>query len=156
MNGDIAKAQKLVHTAMTSIPKYFAPYQPLGELGMWFEHEENTINYSRKLDLSEAIVTVEYDVDCVHIKREYFVSYPHKSLLNRITSDKPISMHLNLSRRPFDSGSKTLPEGLIEMTGFGDSDINFYVVVGAVTNGKKYITGDYICLDNFTETTVGC
>lgn len=59
--GRIEEAERLARLTMTSVPKYFAPYQTLGELELVFEDIEPDIrDYSRVLDLNSGVATITF------------------------------------------------------------------------------------------------
>ncbi|GAA5221036.1 glycoside hydrolase family 95 protein [Membranihabitans marinus] len=51
-------------------------YQPMGDLWIEMDHEEDVFDYNKKLDLSNATVTVSYTTNNTIYKREIFASYP--------------------------------------------------------------------------------
>lgn len=63
-------------------------YEPLGNIELSFDHNVGYINYTRKLDLDKAIVTVKYKVDGISYTREVFASHPDEAIVMRIYSDK--------------------------------------------------------------------
>ena len=104
--GKVTEADKLCYTAMSSVPKYFGAYEPMGELYLFFNHGNEISNYERVLDLQTAIASISYNVDGMKIFRESFVSNPHQVMAFRITADKPLlDIHTNLMRRPCDMGT---------------------------------------------------
>lgn len=73
-------------------------FQPLGNLYIHFNHDTAKVNnYKRKLDLQKSIITISYNIDGNKIKREYFASNPDKTIVMRITSEKPIELSLGFS-----------------------------------------------------------
>lgn len=71
-------------------------------------------NYRRALDLERAVVTVEYDLNGAHIKREYFASYPDNVMVIRICADRPVlDFSCNLMRRPFDGVEQVIAEDTV-------------------------------------------
>lgn len=67
--------------------KFSESYAPLGNLYLDF-HTNNVSHYYRDLDLDKALASVQYETDGNTIKREYFVSYPDKVMVIRITGTK--------------------------------------------------------------------
>ncbi len=57
---------------------------------------EQTSNYERGLDIGNALAYVVYDVDGVHVEREYFASYPDRAIIGRVHSDKPMTYEIEL------------------------------------------------------------
>lgn len=62
-------------------------YSEFAELYLDFNQESDKAeNYSKRLDMREAIATVEYDYDGVHFTRESFASYPDQAIVTNIKS----------------------------------------------------------------------
>jgi len=72
-------------------------------------------NYHRQLDLDNAVSTVTYSFHGVNYKKEYFVSYPDKVGVIRITADQPGSLT--------DTISMTTPQTAGTFTTVGNDTI---------------------------------
>jgi alpha-L-fucosidase 2 len=68
----------------------FGCYVHAGELNLSFPGHtvKNSSNYSRELDINNAITSVRYTVDGNNYLRECFVSYPDQIMVVRISSEK--------------------------------------------------------------------
>src|SRR5688572_32985953 len=66
-------------------------YQPLGDLYLTFPKGDVT-NYRRELDLTAAVARTTYTQDGVAYTREYFASFPDKSLVMHVSASKPGSI----------------------------------------------------------------
>lgn len=154
--GKVVEADKLCYMAMTSTPKYYGAYQPLGELNVHFNHSHIVTGYERCLDLGDARVTVEYDTDNMHIVREHFVSYPDQVMIMRITADKPeINIHFNMLRRPGDEGTIVLEDDILCMPGqCGADGVKFECMLGAQTDGELTRIGDFIGVGKASEVVI--
>ena len=71
---------------------YTEAYMPLGDLHVEFPGHESYHSYSRSLDLTTAVSTVNYIVHETQFTRESFISYPNDLLVIRLTADKPASI----------------------------------------------------------------
>ena len=73
-------------------------YLAFGDLYVTHKSCQEPSDYVRYLDLKKAVAGVEYRVDDVLYKCEYFCSYPDKVIVIRYTSmdGKPMSLHLKL------------------------------------------------------------
>lgn len=84
--GDYAKAASLwkgMHGP------YSARYLPLGDLFLNFNFKDTLVGtYSRKLDLRNALSTVEYSVDQVNYLRESFVSFPDQVMAVKLSASE--------------------------------------------------------------------
>jgi alpha-L-fucosidase 2 len=100
--GKVTEAQKLTIDKILSprLPTGTNTYQSLGNIRMEFENYGRISNYSRELDLKNAIARVSYFAGKTHFTREIFSSAPDDALLMKITADQPgqISFSLKLDR----------------------------------------------------------
>lgn len=64
------------------------PFLPVGNLYLDFAHIDNK-NYKRALDISEAIMSVEYEHDGINFHREYFASLNDDAIIIRLWADSP-------------------------------------------------------------------
>jgi alpha-L-fucosidase 2 len=78
-------------------PHRVDPYQPAGDLRFTLDHGAAT-GYRRELDLECGLVTVAYDADGAHFRREYLAHLAHDLLLVRITADRPFGGRFWLDR----------------------------------------------------------
>jgi alpha-L-fucosidase 2 len=77
---------------------YSARYLPMADL--WIENlSKDTVaaNYSRELDISNAVSTVRYSINGVSYKRESFISYPAKVMVIRITAGKTEALNFKIN-----------------------------------------------------------
>jgi len=88
--GDYAKAQSRIGEEW--LGRNQECYQPMSDLWMEFEHEEIEA-YERKLDLENALVTVDYKSEGTEFHREIFASYPDHVIVIRLTSDGPATIN---------------------------------------------------------------
>ncbi|MBQ8611184.1 MAG: glycoside hydrolase family 95 protein [Oscillospiraceae bacterium] len=92
------EAQELLEQKFTNL--WSQAYLPLGELRLDMEHADAVENYSRGLDMSTGVHTVEYDCGGVHYTRECFVSAPDQVLVLRIAADAPAAVSCALQLLP--------------------------------------------------------
>jgi alpha-L-fucosidase 2 len=71
-------------------------YEPLGDLLIEFDGEEDTHSYRRSLDLDSAVARVEYQAGASTYTREIFVSAPDQVIVVRLTASKPRSLNCTL------------------------------------------------------------
>jgi alpha-L-fucosidase 2 len=81
-----AEADKLVTEKW--LGRSWACYQPLGDLFFDFEHAGPLTNYTRELDLNNALCRVRYEAGGVKFTRELFASHPDEVIVARFTADK--------------------------------------------------------------------
>lgn len=65
------------------------------ELYLHFDHKKVT-GYQRGLCLNDAVAYTQYTVGGVQYRREYFVSYPDRTLVVHLTASKPFAVRLEL------------------------------------------------------------
>ena len=82
------EATNLANEQFMSQPFGQQCYQAFGNIFLNFPGHENAINYKRKLDLDDAISTVNYEVDGVNFSRETFSSLPDQAIVIRVESSK--------------------------------------------------------------------
>src|SRR6516164_8186783 len=68
--GKPKEAEDLAERTIISVPKRLPPYQPLGDLQLQFEGQDEWQDYRRELDLDTAIVRVTYRIGDAHFMRE--------------------------------------------------------------------------------------
>lgn len=71
---------------------YQADYQPFGDVNLRFANTTGFTNYTRELDIANAVSTTKYAVAGVNYAREYFVSAPNQSLVVHLTASKKASI----------------------------------------------------------------
>ncbi len=82
------EAEKVVQEHM--LGEYTQSYLPMGNLHISMSHGEEAVQYKRSLELEDAVARVEYAVDGIHYKREYFASYPAQMIVMRFLADRPV------------------------------------------------------------------
>lgn len=158
-SGKQQEAEHLARMALFSQPRYLHPYQPLGDLYLWFLHdEESATEYRRILDLETAIAMVQYQIGEIHFTREYFSSDVDETMIIRLTANKPgaLNFSANMMRRPFDLGSRAISPNIIQMHGeCGRDGVEFSTVIKAVSEGGEVKTiGDSISIEKADAVTL--
>jgi alpha-L-fucosidase 2 len=157
------EAVQLAEQTMMGNPAGVRSYQSLGEL--WFDTPEmKSENYVRSLDLSTAVVTVEYDSEGVKYSREYFASAVDKVIVVRISADKKRKINLNLTlRREMDAECRGIPSdhsslllvGRISSQDENAKRISFAAQVKAVAkNGTVNVDNDVLSVKNADVLTL--
>jgi alpha-L-fucosidase 2 len=77
--------------------KFSESYAPLGTMFINMKHEGEATNYHRELDLSTAVTKVNYEINGVTYTREYFISYPDKVMVIKLSANKPKSMNFDVT-----------------------------------------------------------
>ena len=139
------EAEDLMFLKMTSVPKYFGAYLPLGRLDMLLSGHSSITGYKRSLSLDEAVARIEYNADGANYTKEYFVSKPHEAMVVHIECDKPvIDMTSYLMRRPYDdeTGSKN---GYVYLSGeCGEGGVRYAALAKVRCNGEALVSADML------------
>ncbi|MFS0838002.1 glycosyl hydrolase family 95 catalytic domain-containing protein [Paenibacillus sp. 1P03SA] len=159
MEGRVTEAQELAHVGLTPIPKYAGPYQPLGDLRIWFgEHEPEAGTYCRELDLAKALCRVEYTSQGAGYTRELFASAPAGVLVLRLATTHPegLSFRFHLGRRPFDEGAAPDGPHAVLMQGrCGPDGVRYAALAGVSAEGGTVRTaGDFVLVKGAAAATI--
>jgi alpha-L-fucosidase 2 len=163
LGGKAEEAAWLSRMAMFSQPKYYNPYQPLGELKLFFRGAEGKLHedYHRELDLSTGIVRISYTLDGVRYTREIFSSYPDQVIVIRLSSSHPngVSISANLNRRPFEEHSGAVDSRTVVMSGqCGKDGVEYACLLRAVLEegepGEVTTIGDFVSVDQARTVTL--
>lgn len=77
---------------------HFGSYQTLGDMYIAnADRDDSYTNYSRKLDIDNSILTIEYDQKGVHYTSEYFISNPYNMMAVRLRADKAGALSKEIS-----------------------------------------------------------
>lgn len=140
----ICKGEGSGHGNGAEVP--FGCFQTLGDLWIDNDGAEPYENYSRTLNMNDAMVNISYAQKGVRFKRELFVSQPDQVLVVRFTADKAkqISFKATIDR-PERFKTKAI-EGQLVMTGAlsngkGGVGVNYVVRLKALNTGGsvKYV-----------------
>jgi alpha-L-fucosidase 2 len=157
--GDQVQAEYLTRMSLATSPRYYHPYQPLGDLFVhFFDHPSVVEDYERTLDVDQAIVTVSYRIGSAVYRREYFASAADQTILIRLTCDQPalLTLQAYLMRRPFDLGSAEVGNGTVLMQGeCGRDGVRFSAGLQVVAKGGQVRTvGDMVCVEQADSVTL--
>jgi len=76
--------------------KYSESYAPLGTLFLNFKNSGTPTKYYRELNIANAVSRIEYEINGVKFTREYFVSYPDKVMVIKLTSSKKGALNFDV------------------------------------------------------------
>ncbi|WP_372772907.1 glycoside hydrolase N-terminal domain-containing protein [Mangrovibacterium sp.] len=117
------------------------------ELNFEFNHT-NPTNYSRSININEAISYVNYVSDGVEYTREHFISYPDNVLVIRLTSSRDGGVSFTLkpeipylrdsTQKNTRTGKMEVHEDLITMSGFIEHfSVNYKGQIKVIPDGGK-------------------
>ena len=138
--GRLSEAEKLAKYALSGTPETQRHYMTLGDLFLNVGHE-GVEEYTRKLDIENAISSVDYSMNETRFNREIFSSFPDQVTVIRLTASEKgsISFTARLSReqnRYVESLSSKRNNSIVmkgNCGGNGGSD--FSVVLSAFAEG---------------------
>ena len=89
--------ERMVEATFLGSPSSQHAYKSFVEVYLDFNqtHEKAT-NYTKSLDMTKGIVTVDYDYNGTHFTRETFASYPDQAVVTHVSSDKELSFSAQL------------------------------------------------------------
>ena len=88
-DGKQKEAEVLAQERFMSDPMRQNAYQPMGNIILEFEDQDNMTDYKRWLDLNTATASVQYNINGNKYLRHIFASYPDKVIVFRLTCDNP-------------------------------------------------------------------
>ena len=179
-NGHIKEAQELATFALSGIPEEERHYEPLGNLYIEFMGQETEYSdYSRELDISNAVATTSLCFNGVKYTREVIASYPQNVIAIHLTADKPgsLSFHAHLGRgfgpweeAPYEllairrqnyniyTDTVKVCPGLIQLMEASTGGANGISMAGAFkiipTGGTQEVIGSSILIRDADEATI--
>jgi alpha-L-fucosidase 2 len=160
--GNVRKTDSILAANFQSKQDEIGGLSSIGNLFFKFDNQIGLVkNYKRTLDLKNSIVNIEYQMDGVNYKREYFCSYPNRVLAIRLTCDKPNALNLELGMDLLHTkrNPKTIvtPEtGMLEVQGNMDDNNRPYRVKIKVINeqGKLSVNKNLLEVKNASSVTI--
>lgn len=121
--------ERMVEATFLGSPTRQRAYKSFVEVYLDFGHESsNASNYIKSLDMKTGIVTVEYDYDGKHFKRESFASYPDQVVVTHVESDADLDFSAQLHTYHSEK------DGYYSYEKISDNEVK---VTAAITNGNK-------------------
>ena len=94
--GKQKEAEDLAMEHFMGEPARLKAYQPFGDLLLHFPDQAEVKNYTRKLDLENALVQISYQANGVQYNREVLASQPDQLIAVQLTADKAGSLNFSL------------------------------------------------------------
>lgn len=143
--GDIPAAERVAFQKMQGTGTNSRHYMPLGRLDIAMELDGRATDYSRELDISDAVSTTRFTVGETVYTREVFVSAPDEVMVIHITSSQPGGITLTCGidgRDDYYDDNRPCGENMLMYTGgTGSGDgIFFAAAVGAKAAGGELRT----------------
>ena len=146
-DGKYKQAENLL---FSRVPRYVSednnygmPYQPAGDLYISFPGHFEVKDYKRQLDIQNAVSMVEYSIDGIKYKREYFTSLADNALFVSLTADKPGQIDIDLalsSPHTKNIRNESFDNTMVLSATSGDCDnkkgkISFEIQLKAISDG---------------------
>jgi alpha-L-fucosidase 2 len=98
-------------------------YQPLGDLRLQFDGTDEVADYVRRLDIADAVGSVELRRGAVTYRREAFVSATDDVIVLRLSADTPGSLSFSATLdRPLPTECEVVGDDMIRMHGHTGGD----------------------------------
>lgn len=97
--GELSEAEDLLQLAFFASPASMRHYEPLGNamIDFLYPNDATVKSYHRKLDLTSATVSVEYQMGDCRYKRTIICSYPANAIIMHIECSVPQDLNFNAS-----------------------------------------------------------
>ena len=155
-NGNIPEAERIAFEKMQGVTPDMRRYMPLGNLYIDMEFNGKVREYSRCLDIADAVSEVSFSVNDIVYTRKIFVSAPDDVMIVHITASQPESVTLSCridGRDDYYDDNRPYAENMILYT--GGMGILFAGVLGAKAQGGTIRTvGNKISVRNADEVMI--
>ncbi len=119
----------MVEETFLGSPSRQRAYKSFVEVYLDFgQNHEQASNYTKSLDMETGVVTVEYDYDGSHFKRETFASYPDQVVVTHVESDSALNFSAQLHTYHSEK------DGYYSYEKVSDNEVK---VTAAITNGSR-------------------
>ncbi|MBQ2277302.1 MAG: glycoside hydrolase N-terminal domain-containing protein, partial [Clostridia bacterium] len=145
----------------TENPGHLGGLNSFADLYFHFPHEDESVkNYERGLDIGRALAYVRYDAGDVSVEREYFASYPDRTVAGKIRTSAPVTLTAEV-KIPFlteeegreKRGEVTAEGNTITMTGIMCAyRVRFAAQLTVRTNGTVTAENGCLIIADATET----
>src|SRR5690606_22308247 len=141
---DYIAAQKLADAKLVSTNSGM-PYQTLGNLTIDFIGHEQVSHYKRDLNISRAIASVNYQVDSVGFKREYFASLNEKAIYVKLIATTPKNISVNIGFNSPQTHKVNVEDNRLRIDGKGgdhegqEGKIKFVGLISPEVNGGSLL-----------------
>ncbi len=156
--GEIGEAERLMKLAMSGCPNSMHPYQTLGDIYFQFTGLENPENYSRELDMDEAVYRQKFTCGRTLYSREIFISKPHDVMAMRFRAagGGKIQFTARLERqRFFDGVKKAGTRGICLYGNLGKGGFDFsMMLVADVKTGNVQVIGEHLVVKDTDDVTL--
>lgn len=136
----------------------YGSYQSWGNVYLDFQglNTSSVTNYSRDLNLNNALAGVHFDQGDVHYEREYFVSHPDNVLAMKISADKAESLNFDIR---FQSNQGATPlasgDGIVLHGEVSDNQLRYSSLLRADNEGGTLsVSGSKLSVRGASSVTI--
>lgn len=153
-DGDIPAAEKTAFEKMQGVSPNSRHYMPLGDLNISMSLDGKVRNYSRKLDVAQAVSTVDFTVEGKTYTRTVFCSAPDQVMVVGVTCDTPgsVTLECGLDGRDdyYDDNRPNSPRSVLYTGGTGSRDGIFFAacLAGKAEGGELRTVGGKLSVRN--------
>ncbi len=159
--GQYREAHELTNAKFMGKPMGQAPYQPLGDLILNFEHPSEPTSYRRELNLNDAVARTTYTVDGIQFQREVFASHPAGLIVCSLTGSKKGSLSFSIQFRKRDRAKTSVTGQTLRIEGTSGEHAGIpgsirYVGLAQlqVKGGQISVKDDVITVKNADSATI--
>ncbi len=159
--GQYREAHELTNAKFMGKPMGQAPYQPLGDLILNFEHPSEPTSYRRELNLNSAVARTTYTVDGIQFQREVFASHPAGLIVCSLTGSKKGSLSFSIQFRKRDRAKTSVTGQTLRIEGTSGEHAGIpgsirYVGLAElqVKGGQISVKDDVITVKNADSATI--
>lgn len=121
--------------------KKIGSYLPFGNVYLKWGHQ-NATGYSRKLDISKALHTVDYKNDGISYHRDYFASYPDKAIVFHVTASKPGAISVEIKLKGEQNQKVQVSDKMLSFKGKLENDLQYESILEIKNEGGSYTKTD--------------
>lgn len=156
LDGKLTEAEQKIELTMHSTPPIQGHYEPLSNVIIkMIQPDFEYKNYKRSLDLNNALVNIEYDLESCHYSREYFCSAPDNAIFIKysVNESSQLSFYIYLNRDKSFDDVEVINENTIALRGKcgGDNGVAYNCALKVIVeDGSIEILGDKILVTQAT------
>lgn len=142
LSGDIEHGNHLGYQNLSGHGRSFGTHLPFGDIVIRMQgHKGSDTNYSRNLDLANAVACIQYNNGGTDYTREYFTSNPDQVLAVRYTASKGNSINASVGMDMLRHSTVTVSGSEIDITGDarftknGEGGVKFRGIVKVLADG---------------------
>ncbi len=157
------EAEQLANKTIITKTSHGQKFQPVGNLYLDFLEHEGFTDYSRDLDIHNAVATTTYKVGDITYKRELLASFADRVIVIQLTASKPGSLTFTASFFTPHTTGKVQTTTAKELTVSGttsthetvEGKVRFKGITRIKTEGGSQVTNDTaIMVSNATTATI--